>query len=55
MSKSGRPPREEEVKEEVLERLPQWRRELLRMMDRARSRAGEEAEEKHPLNVDEKA
>jgi len=37
MSESGCPPREEEVKAEVLERLPRWRRELLRMLERARS------------------
>ena len=37
MSKSGRRRREEPVDEEVLERLPRWRRELLRMLERARS------------------
>ena len=42
MSKSGRPPREEEVEEEVLERLPQWRRELLRIWDRAQAKADDE-------------
>ncbi len=40
MSKSGRRRREASVEEEVLERLPQWRRELLRMLERARARAG---------------
>ena len=41
MSKSGRPPREKEVKEEVLERLPWWMRELLRMRDRVQAEAGD--------------
>ena len=39
MSKSERRRRDEPVEEEVLERLPRWRRELLRMLDRARSEA----------------
>lgn len=34
MSKSGRRRREGSVEEEVLERLPRWRRELLRIRDR---------------------
>ena len=42
MSKSGRPHRDEKVEEEVLERLPRWRRELLRMLGRARTRARDE-------------
>jgi len=37
MSKSGRRRGEEDVEEEVLERLPRWRRELLRMRDRAQA------------------
>lgn len=41
MSKSGRRRREGSVEEEVLERLPRWRRELLRMRDRAQAKNGD--------------
>ena len=43
MSKSGRRDHDAEVEETVLERLPRWRRELLRIRDRARAREEEEA------------
>ena len=43
MSESRRRRRREELEEAVRERLPRWRRELLRMRDRARARAEEEA------------
>jgi len=44
MSKSGRHLSEEEIKEKVRERLPEWRRELLRMWEKAPD--GDEARDK---------
>ena len=41
MSKSGRRRVEKDVEEEILRRLPRWRRELLRMRDRARAKNGD--------------
>lgn len=44
MSKSEPRDREEEVEKEVLERLPRWRRELLRMRDRAQAEARDKSQ-----------
>lgn len=53
MSKSGRRRREESIEEEVLRRLPRWRRVLLRIAEEARADVQEEKDGDHdkPTNA----